>query len=401
MAAWLDLLDIFLMSAEGLRERKFRVALNVIGILIGVAAVTGLVSLTQGLNEEITEQLELFGPSNLMIVPGHIQRGRGYVGYTLGWRELELIEKTAHVELTAPIVGNKVGVYTVRGEDYFTNVFGVTPDYFTIFRSYKLEEGRSIRRNDNAVAVVGHTVANPQDRDEAVMEVGDRIRLQVTAHGEEREMVFRVVGILKEVGGTFGSEDDQSILIPLRVCQQLYGVGGEYDFIAASVDSGDRVDEVKEKIEDRLGESVMVMSYESVQVLIGDVLGTVEAVLGGIAGISLLVAGVGIVNTMIISVMERTKEIGVLKALGAKSRDVLLMFLSEALITGLLGGVTGALFGFTLSSIVGNIIGLPVSASANIGIAVVAFAIVTSTLSGLYPAWRASNMNPVDALRYG
>jgi putative ABC transport system permease protein len=156
---------------------------------------------------------------------------------------------------------------------------------------------------------------------------------------------------------------------------------------------------VADRIEEKLGDSVTVISFESAQELVGQVLGTIQAVLGGIAGISLIVAGVGIINTMTVSVMERTREIGVLKAIGAKSRDVLFLFLSEAMVTGAIGGLIGAVFGFILSQVVGNIINLPPSISPYLGALVVGFAIVTSVVSGLYPAWRASNLNPVEALR--
>ena len=130
------------------------------------------------------------------------------------------------------------------------------------------------------------------------------------------------------------------------------------------------------------------------------ILGTIQSVLGGIAGISLVVAGVGIINTMTVSVMERTKEIGTMKALGAKSLDVLMMFLTEAMLTGMIGGAIGAGFGYLLAGIIGSFIDLTTSSSIMLGFEVVVFAVATSIASGLYPAYRASNMNPVEALRH-
>lgn len=392
--------DVAFLSAKSLSERKFRFVLNLIGILIGCAAVTGLVSLTQGLQYEVNDQLEFFGPQNIMVIPGQIQPGQGIVGYSFSWRDLEIIRKIPHVEIATPILGNKIGQLNVRGIEYSYTVYGVYPEYFTIFKSFELSDGRSISRGDGAVAVIGAKVAHPDDEDEPIFEVGDRINLKVRVEGEERKMMFRVVGIFKEMGGSFGSDEDTSIVIPLRVCQQLYDVGGEFEFIAASVDDFDHVNEVVESIEDKINDSIMVMTQESILNIIGDVLGTIEAVLGGIAAISLVVAGVGIINTMTISVMERTREIGVLKAIGAKSRDVLLMFISEALITGVIGGGTGALFGMVLSKAVGRFINMPAATSFNLGIGVVAFAAIVGVISGLYPAWRAANLNPVDALRY-
>lgn len=395
----MKILDIFSTATEGLRERKFRFALNLIGILIGCAAVTGLISITQGLGDEVGGQLEIFGPTNIMVIPGRIQ-SQGIILQTFRWRDLEVIDTVPHIDVATPIIGDKYCYYEVRGERYFAIVYGVMPEYFDIFKSYKVEQGRALARSDRAAAVIGSLVAKPRGEDEPIIELGERIRIEVKVGEETREMIFRVVGILEEIGGTFGSEDDSSITIPFRVCQQLYEVGGEFEYIAASVDEMENVDFAKEEIKDKMGDSVTVMSYETIQDLVAQVLGMIEAVLGGIAAISLVVAGVGIINTMTISVMERTREIGVLKAIGAKSNEVLLLFLSEALVTGFFGGILGSIVGFLLSNIIGNYINMPVSTSFDLALGVTCFAVLTSALSGLYPAWRAANLNPVDALRY-
>jgi putative ABC transport system permease protein len=275
----------------------------------------------------------------------------------------------------------------------------VTHEYFEINKNAEVEDGRPLLRTDTAAIVVGANIAHPRNEEEPILKVGDRIKIKVRVGDETKELTLRVVGIYGRTGGSFGVNLDDSIGIPLRTAQQLFEVGGEFDYIMAQADSLDVVEEVADRIEEKLGDSVTVISFESAQELVGQVLGTIQAVLGGIAGISLIVAGVGIINTMTVSVMERTREIGVLKAIGAKSRDVLFLFLSEAMVTGAIGGLIGAVFGFILSQVVGNIINLPPSISPYLGALVVGFAIVTSVVSGLYPAWRASNLNPVEALR--
>jgi putative ABC transport system permease protein len=391
--------DVLESAIQGLVEQKFRLALNILGILIGCAAITGLVSITQGLTIEVSDQLEMFGPNNIMVVPFEIRQGRGLVGEGFTWREVQIIEKTHHVKYMSPIIGSKLGSYNFKGKSYVANFFGAYPVYFEIFKTFEIEEGRVLKQSDRSSCVIGHLVANPRGVDEQIIDVGDRVTFKFMVNGKEKESTFRVMGILKEVGGTFGSEDDSSIVIPVREAQQLFEEGNRVDFVAITVDEQKYVDSVVDELEDRFEDRINILDYEFIQEQVNQVLGTIEAVLGGIAAISLLVAGVGIINTMTISVIERTHEIGILKAIGATSKDVLLLFLSEATITGIVGGILGSIFGFVLGKIVGDYINLPVSSSAFLGIMVVGFAVVTSVLSGLYPAWRASKMNPVDALR--
>ena len=396
---YVELRDITLLAIESLSERKFRFALNLIGILIGCAAVTGLVSITQGLSNDINDQLEIFGPQNIMVIPGQLQEGRGIVGSTLGWRDLETISKVHEVKIATPIITNKFAQFKMRGREYYVEVFGITNEYFEINKNAEIEDGRTLLRTDNAVVVVGANVAHPLDSDEEVVRVGDRIKITSVVLDQQKSITLRVVGIYERTGGSFGADLDNSIGIPLRTAQMFFEVGGEFDYIMAQAENLEVVADVVERIEDKMGENIIVMSYDSAQELVGSVLGTIEAVLGGIAAISLIVAGVGIINTMTVSVMERTREIGVLKAVGAKSRDILFLFISEAIMTGIIGGVLGALFGVFLSQIIGNYINLPPDPSLSLGIYVVGFAIVTAVLSGMYPAWRASNLNPVEALR--
>jgi len=396
----LKIRDIVLLSVESLSERKFRFALNLIGILIGCAAVTGLVSITQGLSNNINEQLEVFGPQNIMVIPGQLQEGRGIVGSTLGWRDLETISKIREVKVATPIIANKMVRFNMRGRDYFVEVFGVTNEYFEINKNAEVEDGRALLRTDNAVVVVGANIAQPLDEDEAIVDVGDRIKIEAIVLDQQKTLTLRVIGIYSRTGGSFGADLDNSIGIPLRTAQQFFEVGGEFDYIMAQAESLELVSVVVERIEEKLGDNVMVISFESAQDMVGSVLGTIESVLGGIAAISLIVAGVGIINTMTVSVMERTREIGVLKAIGAKSSDVLLLFLSEAVMTGITGGIAGALFGVLLSQIIGDFINMPPDPSLSLVVYVVGFAVVTAVVSGLYPAWRASNLRPVEALRY-
>jgi putative ABC transport system permease protein len=208
-----------------------------------------------------------------------------------------------------------------------------------------------------------------------------------------------VIGILKKTGGSFGISLDDSIAIPMRDAQSLYNIGAQYTYLMAQADDITQVTQIAKDIKVRLGTGYMAVSYDTAKSSVEAVTGSISAVLGGIAAISLIVAGVGIINTMTVSVLERTREIGVLKAIGSKSRDILLMFITEAALTGIFGGALGATLGFGLGQIVGGMVGVPPSISLDTGVMVIGFAIIVSVLSGMYPAWRAANLNPVEALR--
>lgn len=393
--------DIFQLSFKGLGERKFRFALNLIGILIGCAAITGLISMTQGLQANVEGQLDMFGPTNLMIIPGEFGGGPPRTGgHTFSWRDVDIITKVNGVKDATPIIANKFAEFTVDGRFFRTDVYGVTPKYKELNANTKLDIGRNFKQSDSAVVIVGANIAHPRDLDEPIIDLGDRIKITARVEGEEKQLTLRVIGILEETGGNVGANLDDALSIPLHTAQTLFEVGGAFDFILAQADAVEDVDPAVLLIEDKLGDRASVITAAAAQENVGSILGTIQSVLGGIAGISLLVAGVGIVNTMTVSVMERTKEIGTMKALGSKSMDIMLMFLSEAMLTGITGGALGAAFGFFLANVIGRFINLPTDSSLVLGAEVVLFAMVTSVASGLYPAYRASNMSPVEALRH-
>lgn len=392
--------DTLLIAFNGLKGRKFRFALNLVGILIGCAAITGLISITEGLQDSVTGQLNVFGPSNLIIMPGEIGSGMTMTGGSLNWRDLDIVSRVDYVKGVTPIIANKIAEYTINGRYFATDVYGVERAYKELNPNTELEEGRNFVQSDSAVVIVGSNIAQPLDLDEPIVELGDRIKIAATVDDVEKELTLRVIGILKETGSSFGANLDDSIAIPLKTAQQLFETGNEFSYFLAQADSIDVVDEAAEGIEEKMGDRATVITAASAQEQVESILGTIQSVLGGIAGISLVVAGVGIINTMTVSVMERTKEIGTMKALGAKSLDVLLMFLTEAMLTGMIGGAIGAGFGYLLAGIIGSFIDLTTSSSIMLGFEVVVFAVATSIASGLYPAYRASNMNPVEALRH-
>ena len=412
----MKLLDVVVMSFEGLGERKFRFALNLLGIMIGCAAVTGLISLTQGMNNEITSQMGVLGTSTINVLPGarfsrmmeaseeggmmRPPAGGSFSPSTtseLDWRDVDQLQMIHGVDIVMPGVSGGQGIYTRKGVTFSASVEGITEQYFDINEADELFEGRELTRSDKAVVIIGYGLAYPFEDEGRYLEVGDRIKLTAQVKKEEKTLSLRVVGILEETGSSFGS-GDESFLIPLRTYEQFFETGGEYSFIQVKVEDIDTIDQLSQEIKDTL-EDVSVITSDAAMSMVDTVIGTIEAVLGGIAGISLLVAGVGIINTMTVSVMERTREIGTLKAIGARSSDVLFMFLSEAVITGIAGGTVGAIFGFILSTVVGDYVGVAAEVSLSLGAITLLFSVVTCVVSGIYPAWRAAQLNPVEALR--
>lgn len=401
----MNLFDISVMSAEGLRERKGRVALNVLGILIGCAAVTGLISLADGMNHQVRDQLSIIGTNTLFIIPEEAKDAATTLSATqilnqegISWRDRDIIESTPGVKDISELSSGG-GQYTIKGETYQTKLIGVGNNFLEINQDIKMEEGRFFTRGDKAVAFIGTNVAHPQDEDEPIISVGDRIKMTVRVRGEYKEITLRVIGILEEHGTMFGLDVDNAIGIPFRTYDQLFEQGGSCAIVQVYIKDTEDMPIVEVALEDRLGDDYFVVSPSAAIDVQKQVTGTIQSVLGGIAAISMFVAGIGIVNTMAISVSERTKEIGTMKAIGAKSMDILYLFLSEALYTGLIGGVFGAALGFILGKMAGQIIGLPVEINYLLGVGTVTFALFTSLVSGASPAWNASKMNPVEALR--
>ena len=253
----LKLEDTILTAFQGINERKFRLALNVLGILIGCAAVTGLISITQGLTVEVSGQLEMFGPTNVMVIPYEIRQGRGFVGDSFNWRDVQIMEDVPNVKYIAPIVTAGYASYTVRGETHVALIYGSTPEYFEIFSSYKIADGRGLVQSDSGAIVVGYLVADPDDDGEPLYEVGDRMKFNFYVGGEERSATFRIVGVLEKVGGTFGSEDDRSIVMNLRDAQNTFETGSKIDYVSLQVNEMDNVDPVVEEIKDKFDNKVM------------------------------------------------------------------------------------------------------------------------------------------------
>jgi len=389
------------MAVRSIRERKLRSVLTVTGIVIGIAAIISLVSISEGTSRYIQEQFEQFGANKIIVMPS-MSGGMGTISaaQSLSEKDIDIIKRVRGVDTALPILSKSLQA-EYKDVTTMISIMGVNSkeaeEFFSDIQSFDLSSGRFPRAGDKYVVVVGSLVA------ESAFEKELRIRDKLVI----KEKTFDIIGILKEIGNT---QDDSMIMMPLDTMRDITGEEDEISFIMASANDASNVDRVAELIEQRLdnkyGEkSFMVLSTSSLAGQISSITNTLSFVLGGIAGISLLVAGIGIANTMYMSILERTKEIGIMKSIGATGRNILYIFLTEAAIIGLIGGIIGITVGTTMSQIIGIALesyGMPLKTVVTPELAILglSFSVGVGVLSGFMPARKAAMLNPIEALRY-
>jgi len=407
---------VFLVALTSLNANKLRSGLTVLGIVIGVAAVIALVSIGRGAEASITSQIQSVGTNLLFVRPGRLQEGGAFsaagAAASLTLEDAAALASAPSVVGVSPVVNGRAQVVFLS-QNTNTSVLGVTPEYPWV-SNFELADGEFLSQTNvtarSSVAVLGSAVADILFGGTAGA-VGQTIRL----NGQP----FRVIGVLKSKGGSgFMNQDDQ-VLIPLTTAQtrllgaRFFGRSSSINVVNVKVADAKLVDQATEEISAILRERHRVLEGEedfTIQSQL-DILGALTQVtdtltlfLGGIAAISLVVGGIGIMNIMLVSVTERTREIGIRKAVGARRRDILLQFLVESAVLSLLGGVIGIVLGWLVSRLIG---GIPMGAQGItpvVGVDTILMATVFSMAVGLffgiYPATRAASLNPIDALRY-
>ena len=401
-------------AIESLNSNKLRTGLTMLGIVIGVAAVISMLAIGQGAQSSITSQIESLG-TNLLYVMNNV-RGSGNNNnpqpITLADAEAIINSGGApSVIAVAPTVQGNITV-TYAGTSTSTTVLGVTPNYSTV-RNQHLSSGRFITQEDMdnyaTVAVIGSDVVDGLFGSSTGV-LGQKIRIGSN--------LYQVVGILEATGGTSIGSSDNQVIVPLTTAQvriitrsQTYDEVNQISVqvkdpqsINSAISEITSILRARHHIRTGVDDDFSVLSQEAFTQAATQITGIMTIFLGGIAGISLLVGGIGIMNIMLVSVVERTREIGLRKAVGARDRDILLQFLIEALTIGLTGGLVGVLTGWGISSLISKIAsssGTTLQAQITAGSVLLAvlFSVAIGLVFGLYPANRAAKLEPVEALR--
>jgi putative ABC transport system permease protein len=422
----MKLIDIVKFSLVNLSQRGLRSWLTIVGIVIGVAAVFSILSLGAGMKQTISNQLGSLGGDVVYVLPGSERTVKIFPGRTTlaELRSLRLAGATIFTDKDLNAVKLTPGVLAVNGvvsgrvnlkygiETFSIQAYGVDPVAFKEISAVKIEEGRELAPGDTNVIVIGNRVANEIFKNKL------KVNSQVTINGK----VFRVVGILEKVGGFAGSVTyDNAVFMPVSIARAvLTNIGSnQFSEIQFKVKDLSRLEEVVKEVEKRLmisrhvsedTKDFTIITAKSIQETIFNVLNTLNIFLGGIAAVSLFVGAIGIANTMYMSVLERTRQIGTLKALGATNLEIMKMFLVESSLIGLVGGLIGIFLGFIASGIISEIgirfIGM---GADNTSIVIItpelilfslAFSVFIGVVSGLMPARKAAQLQPVEALRY-
>lgn len=396
------------IAGRALARNTMRSALTMLGMIIGVGAVITMVSIGQGAKAQVEAQIATIGSNMLMIFPGSTRQGavRGGSGTMTTLTEADakaIEEEVSAVRWAAPSLRTSAQVVS-GNQNWSTGIIGSTPDYF-IIRDWSFESGSAFTQSALSgaakAAVIGKTVAlnlfGMQDP------VGETIRIG--------NVPFKVVGVLSPKGqSTQGQDQDDTVVIPLTTLQKRIMGVTHIGMILVSANSPEETAVAEEETRLLLRQRHRILSGEEDDFRVRNMTEIASAaesssevmtlLLGSIASVSLIVGGIGIMNIMLVSVTERTREIGIRMAVGARGRDILLQFLMEAVVLSLTGGLLGIALGMAGSKIISTVVQWPTIVSLQSIFLASAFSIAIGIFFGLYPARRAASLDPIEALRY-
>lgn len=396
------------MALEGMVSNKLRTFLTMLGIIIGVSSVIAMVSLGLGMQEQVKENISSMGSNLLIVMSGgrtaNGQRIASGSGAKLTYEDAKAIEKNVDgIKYVAP--GVQSSYQLVAGnQNWNTSVQGYTPNIIEI-RNYTIADGRMFTEREmssrDRVCVIGKTVADNLYPDGNA--VGQLVRIN--------KAPFQVIGVMGAKGqSSMGQDQDDVVFIPLTTAmQRLMGLTSVRN-ITIQCENENTINQVqsdvitllrtRHKIKNGEDDDFTVRNLAEIIKTAQETTGSITLLLAIVAAISLLVGGIGIMNIMLVSVTERTREIGIRKALGATYKDILLQFLVESMVIGVTGGTTGMILGVIVSSIVAHVIGWKVVISGLAIVISVLFSVGIGLFFGLYPAKKAALLDPIDALRY-
>ena len=388
--------EAFRVALDALRANRLRSILTMLGVIIGVAAVVVLVAIGSGAKQEVEDQVEGLGSNIVLVVPGKFQFGSVPSVSRLKLTDIDLLGRVIGDSRAVAVSVASGETVRVGSRETFTTVNGTNENVPNVF-DRPLSRGRYISGTDvdtrRRVIVLGSAVAK------RLFDDVDPIGRQVSVAGVR----FRVVGVFTERGSTFGVSQDDEVHIPVTAAQRLFGVE-RIDGLAVKAPSQKGIETLQQRLVEALqakytGEEFSAVTQTQILGTIGRILGLLTLVLAAIAAISLLVGGVGVSNIMLVSVRERTREIGLRKALGARQRDILLQFLIEAVMLTTIGGLIGIGLGVGASALLDAVSPLPAVIAWWSPVLAFGVSAAVGVFFGVAPARRAGKLDPVVALR--
>ncbi len=379
------------MAVSAVLSNKMRSFLTMLGIIIGVLSVTLLISLVQGATGQITDQLDTLGGNNIAVTVMNRQK-------KLTYSELKKLEEDSDIALVSPSLNTNLTV-KAGGESVTTSVYGITAAYEDV-QGLTIEQGRGISSFDQeenlAVCVIGVGAADD------LFGTADVLDHSVKISGQ----TFRIIGVLEEEDSDMMGSTNDSLYIPLSRAQRIMKQTSINEFYV-SAQSEDTLSAAQADVQDFLFEkyndedAYMVINMSSIVDIVNTVLGTMSLMLGAIAAISLVVGGIGIMNIMLVSVTERTREIGIRKAIGAQRSDITVQFMIESMVISLMGGVIGMVICQIILTVMNHIwTDYHFAITPSVGALALGFSIAIGLIFGIYPASKAAKLKPINALRY-
>jgi putative ABC transport system permease protein len=403
----MKLKNLIKVALKSILKNRMRSGLTSLGIVIGVAAVIALVSVGKGASADIEGEISGMGTNLLVVMPGSTKTGGVSHGAsslnTLKMDDANRLEEEAHLIMHVSPLINSPAQVVAGGKNWYTSVQGVSPKYLAI-KDWVLEKGTFFAARDirsrRKVAVLGKTVV-----DELFGEknpIGAEIRI--------RNIPFTVIGVLAEKGQSMMGNQDDVVLAPSTTVLYRMSDGRTVNMIMVSAVSVEQMDDaqaeatrlirMEHKIQNGEDDDFVIRSQTDLISKVSSITGILTMLLSAIGGISLLVGGIGIMNIMLVSVTERTREIGIRMAIGARGGDILTQFLIESVILSMIGGIAGIVLGISLGKVISGLINSSLIIDPFILAVAFLFSGAVGVFFGLYPARKASQLNPIEALRY-